>query len=200
MKVYLVFYVYWIDDLDDFVICVGKDGCELFGLVVKCFYFYIIGLNIYFENIVLVFSCGQIQGVVGNFIMFDFWGDGLLVKDLIMGNFCNVDLEYFLKKELSRKKRMFVIIQVYVVYCYGDKIVVDNVYFISCLNMNLLNGVKWIFFNKCYMESMDDVLIGIGVYLDCIFYFYGQKFFWRSDMGGVVFLNCDFYVCYEEDW
>jgi hypothetical protein len=26
--------------------------------------------------------------------MFDFWGDGLLVKDLTMGNFCNVDLEY----------------------------------------------------------------------------------------------------------
>ena len=49
------------------------------------------------------------------------------------------------------------------------------------------------------MESTDDALTGTGVYLDCTLHFYGQKPFWRSDMGGAVFLNCDFYVCHEED-
>lgn len=96
--------------------------------------------------------------------MFDFWGDGLLVKDLTMGNFCNVDLEYPLKKELSRKKRMSAITQAHVAYCHGDKIVADNVHFISRLNMNPLNGAKRILFNKCHMESTDDALTGTGVY------------------------------------
>lgn len=103
MKVYLAPYVYWIDDPDDPAIRVGKDGREPFGLVVKCPYLHIIGLNTHPENTVLASSRGQTQGAVGNFTMFDFWGDGLLVKDLTMGNFCNVDLEYPLKKELSRK-------------------------------------------------------------------------------------------------
>ena len=94
--------------------------------------------------------------------MFDFWGDGLLVKDLTMGNFCNVDLEYPLKKELSRKKRMSAITQAHVAYCHGDKIVADNVHFISRLNMNPLNGAKRILFNKCHMESTDDALTGTG--------------------------------------
>lgn len=105
MKVYLAPYVYWIDDPDDPAIRVGKDGREPFGLVVKCPYLHIIGLNTHPENTVLASSRGQTQGAVGNFTMFDFWGDGLLVKDLTMGNFCNVDLEYPLKKELSRKKK-----------------------------------------------------------------------------------------------
>ena len=199
MKVYLAPYVYWIDDPDDPAIRVGKDGREPFGLVVKCPYLHIIGLNTHPENTVLASRRGQTQGAVGNFTMFDFWGDGLLVKDLTMGNFCNVDLEYPLKKELSRKKRMSAITQAHVAYCHGDKIVADNVHFISRLNMNPLNGAKRILFNKCHMESTDDALTGTGVYLDCTLHFYGQKPFWRSDMGGAVFLNCDFYVCHEED-
>ena len=199
MKVYLAPYVYWIDDPDDPAIRVGKDGREPFGLVVKCPYLHIIGLNSHPENTVLASSRGQTQGAVGNFTMFDFWGDGLLVKDLTMGNFCNVDLEYPLKKELSRKKKMSAITQAHVAYCHGDKIVADNVHFISRLNMNPLNGAKRILFNKCHMESTDDALTGTGVYLDCTLHFYGQKPFWRSDMGGAVFLNCDFYVCHEED-
>ena len=199
MKVYLAPYVYWIDDPDDPAIRVGKDGREPFGLVVKCPYLHIIGLNSHPENTVLASSRGQTQGAVGNFTMFDFWGNGLLVKDLTMGNFCNVDLEYPLKKELSRKKRMSAITQAHVAYCHGDKIVADNVHFISRLNMNPLNGAKRILFNKCHMESTDDALTGTGVYLDCTLHFYGQKPFWRSDMGGAVFLNCDFYVCHEED-
>lgn len=199
MKVYLAPYVYWIDNPDDPAIRVGKDGREPFGLIVKCPYLHIIGLNTDPKNTVLASSRGQTQGAVGNFTMFDFWGDGLLVKDLTMGNFCNVDLEYPLKKELSRKKRMPAITQAHVAYCHGDKIVAENVHFISRLNMNPLNGAKRILFNNCHMESTDDALTGTGVYLNCTLDFYGQKPFWRSDMGGAVFLNCDFYVCHDED-
>lgn len=199
MKVYIAPYVYWIDDPDDPNIRVGKEGREPFGLVVKCPYLHLIALNSNPENTVLASSRGQTQGAVGNFTMFDFWGDGLVVKNLTMGNFCNVDLEYPLKKELGRKKRMSAITQAHVAYCHGDKIVAENVRFISRLNMNPLNGAKRILFNKCHMESTDDALTGTGVYLNCTLDFYGQKPFWRSDMGGAVFLNCDFYICHDVD-
>lgn len=63
MKVYLAPYVYWIDDPDDPAIRVGKDGREPFGLVVKCPYLHIIGLNSHSENTVLASSRGQTQGL-----------------------------------------------------------------------------------------------------------------------------------------
>lgn len=37
---------------------------------------------------------------------------------------------------------MSAITQAHVAYCHGDKIVADNVHFISRLNMNPLNGAK----------------------------------------------------------
>ena len=63
MKVYLAPYVYWIDDPDDPAIRVGKDGREPFGLVVKCPYLHIIGLNTHPENTVLASRRGQTQGL-----------------------------------------------------------------------------------------------------------------------------------------
>lgn len=199
MRVYIAPYVYWIDNPDDPAIRKGKDGREPFGLIVKCPYLHLTGLNPHPENVVLASNRGQTQGAVGNFTMFDFWGDGLQVKNLTLGNFCNVDLEFPLKKELGRKKRMSAITQAHVAYCHGDKIVAENVRFISRLNMNPLNGAKRILFHRCHMESTDDALTGTGVYLNCTLKFYGQKPFWRSDMGGAVFLNSDFYVCHNED-
>ena len=194
MMVYIAPYVYWIDNPEDTEIKRGKNGREPFGLIVKCPYLHLIGLNDNPRNVVLASWRGQTQGAIGNFTMFDFWGDGLLVKNLTMGNFCNVDLEFPLKKELGREKRNSAITQAHVAYCHGDKIYAENVHFISRLNMNPLNGAKRILFNKCHMESTDDALTGTGVYLDCTLHFYGQLPFWRSDMGGAIFLNSDFYV------
>ncbi len=199
MRVFIAPYVYWIDNPDDPEVRVGKDGREPFGLIVKCNNLHLIGLNPDPHNVVLAAARGQTQGAIGNFTMFDFWGDGLLVKNLTMGNYCNVDLVYPLKKELERKKRMSAITQAHVAYCHGDRIVADNVRFISRLNMNPLNGAKRILFNNCHMESTDDALTGTGVYLNCTLYFYGQRPFWRSDMSGAVFLNCDFYVKHDND-
>lgn len=199
MRVYIAPYVYWIDDPDDPEIKRGKNGREPFGLVVKCPYLHLIGLNPNPRNTVLASQRGQTQGAVGNFTMFDFWGDGMVVQNLTMGNYCNVDLEYPLQKNLGRKKRNSAITQAHVAYCHGDKIYAENVHFISRLNMCPLAGAKRILFNKCHMESTDDALTSTGVYLDCTLHFYGQKPFWRSDMGGAVFLNSDFYVMHDED-
>lgn len=192
-------YVYWIDNPDDKGIRVGKDGREPFGLIVRCQNLHITGLCDDARNVVLASNRGQTQGAIGNFTMFDFWGDGLEVRNLTMGNFCNVDLVYPLKPSLNRERRMSAITQAHVAYCHGDRILADNVRFISRLNMNPLNGARRILFNNCHMESTDDALTGTGVYLHCTLDFYGQKPFWRSDMGGAVFLDCDFTVCHDED-
>jgi hypothetical protein len=194
MTLYIAPYVYWVDDPDDPAIRVGKDGREPFGMTIRCQNLHLIGLDSDAENVVLASNRGQTQGAVGNFTMLDFWGDGLTVRNLTMGNFCNVDLDYKLNPALSRKKRMAAITQAHVAYCHGDRVVADNVRFISRLNMNPLNGARRILFNNCHMESTDDALTGTGVFLNCTADFYGTKPFWRSDMGGAVFLNSDLYV------
>ncbi len=199
MQLYIAPYVYWIDNPDDTEVRKGKNGREPFGMIIECPYLQLIGLNKNPANVVLAANRGQTQGAVGNFTMFDFWGDGLLVKDLTMGNYCNVDLDFPLKPQLSREKRMSAITQAHVAYCHGDKAVAENVRFISRLNMNPLNGAKRILFNNCYMECTDDALTGTGVYLNCTLEFYAPRPFWRSDMGGAVFLNCDFNIRHNGD-
>ncbi len=197
MCVYIAPYVYWIDNPDDPAVRKGKEGREPFGMVVKCDYLHLVGLNTDPRNVVLAANRGQTQGAVGNFTMFDFWGDGLLVKNLTMGNFCNVDLEFPLQPQLNRSKRMSAITQAHVAYSHGDKVMAENVRFISRLNMNPLNGARRILFKDCHMESTDDALTGNGVYLGCTLHFYAPRPFWRTDWGGAVFLDCDFTICHE---
>ncbi len=199
MNIYIAPYVYWIDDPDDPSLRIGKDGKEPFGLVINCPYLHLIGLNDNPENIVLASNRGQTQGAQGNFTMLDFHGDGLKVENLTMGNFCNVDLDFPLKKELSREKRTNTITQAHVAYCHGDKAMAENVRFISRLNMNPLSGARRILFYRCHMESTDDALASTGVYLNCDLDFYGQRPFWSTSSGGAVFLNCDFRICHGSD-
>ncbi len=192
MTVYIAPYVYWIDDPDDERVAAPVEGRGPFGMTVRCQYLHLIGLTSRPEEVVLASQRGQTQGADGNFTMFDFWGDGLEVSNLTMGNYCNVDLDYPLHPQLSRKKRSSAITQAHVAYCHGDKAVARNVRFISRLNMNPLNGARRILFDRCHMECTDDALTGNGVYLHCDFDFYGQKPFYTTHPSGAVFIDCDF--------
>lgn len=198
MRVYLAPWVYWVDDPDDSYIR-GSRGEQPFGIVIKCPYLRMEGLNPNPRAVVLASARGQTQGAIGNFTMFDLWGDGMQFENLTMGNFCNIDLEFPLKPELGRKKRNSAITQAHVAYCHGDRIVARNVHFLSRLNMCPLAGAKRILFENCHMESTDDALTSTGLYVGCTFGFYGQKPFWNSDRGGAIFLDCDFYVEHEVD-
>ena len=113
MRLYVAPWVYWIDDPDDAYIR-GSKGEYPFGMVIKCPYLEIEGLNPTPRAVVLASARGQTQGAIGNFTMFDFTGDGLRFENLTMGNFCNIDLEYPLKPELGRKKRNSAITQAHV--------------------------------------------------------------------------------------
>ena len=194
MRVLIAPYVYWADNPDSPEVKTGKDGREPFGMVINCHNLHLIGLTDKPQNVILASMRGQTQGAVGNFTMFLFIGDGLQVHNLTMGNYCNVDLYYPLKPELSRNRRSDAITQAHVAYCRGDRVVARNVRFISRLNMNPLNGAKRILFDHCHMECTDDALTGNGVFLGCTIHLYGQKPFYTTHRCGAVFLDCDFNV------
>lgn len=187
-------WVYWIDNPNDTTVMVGENGQAPIGLFVKCQHLQLIGLGENPHDVVLASRRGQTQGAIGNYTMLDFTGDNLVVKNLTMGNFCNVDLEYPLRPELSMKKKSSTITQAHVAYCHGDNIYAENVRFISRLNMNPLGGARRILFKDCHLEMTDDALCSTGVYLHCDFDFYGQRPAWNTDTYGAIFIDCDFNV------
>lgn len=194
MTIYIKPGVYWIDDPDDPNIKKGVNGREPFGMVVHCRYLNIVGVGQKAEDVVLASQRGQTQGAIGNFTMFDFWVKTLKVKNLTMGNYCNVDLVYPLNPSLNRLKRSNTITQAHIGYVHGDTLQANNVRFISRLNLNPLNGAKYSLYDSCHFESTDDALNGTAIYRNCDFDFYGQKPFWSTFGKGAMFVNCDFKV------
>ena len=186
--------VYWVDDPDDPEIKVGKDGREPFGCVVRCRNLRIIGLDSQAQHTVLAAQRGQTQGAIGNFTMLDIWSDSLVVENLTLGNFCNVDLDYPLNPALSRKKRSDAITQAHVGYVHGRSLTARNVRFISRLNLNPLNGAASSYYENCHFECTDDAMNGTAVYRHCTIDLYGQKPFWSTFGRGAMFVDCDFNV------
>ena len=191
---YLAPYVYWVDNPDSPVVAVGRDGREPFGMVIKARRLTLVGLDKDARNTVLASQRGQTQGAVGNFTMFDFHVDRLTVENLTMGNYCNVDLDYKLRPELSRKKRNEAITQAHVGYVHGDSLVARNVRFISRLNLNPLTGARHSYYEDCHFECTDDAMNGNAVYRHCTVDLYGEKPFWSTYGHGAMFTDCDFYV------
>lgn len=194
MKVYIAPYVYWIDNPDDEEIRVPADGGDIpYGLIINCENLHLIGLTDDPSNVVLAVNRGQTQGAKGNYTMFYFDGNGTRTENLTMGNYCNVDLEYPLKPELSREKRAEAITQAQLALTNGDKIVAINCNFLSRLNSCPFVGSNGrILFKDCHLECTDDALPGTAVYLDCTFGFYSSKPFYNTTGSGAVFLNCAF--------
>ena len=192
MKVYIAPYVYWIDDPDDETVREATSGDIPYGLVIDCNNLHLIGLTKDPYNVVLAVNRGQTQGAKGNYTMFYFDGSGTRTENLTMGNYCNVDLEYSLKPELSREKRASAITQAQLALTNGDKIVAVNCNFISRLNACPFTGSSGrILFKDCHIECGDDALPGTAVYLDCTIGFYSSKPFYNTSGTGAVFLNCE---------
>ena len=158
MRVYIAPWVYWVDDPDDGQVRRPVSGSTPFGMVVRCEALQLLGMTDDARDVVLASARGQTQGAVGNFTMFDFWGDDLVVQDLTMGNYCDIDLVYPRKPELGRKAKYSAITQAQVSFCHGDRILARNVRFEARLNLSPLSGSKRILFDRCHMESTDDSL------------------------------------------
>lgn len=191
MKVYIAPYVYWIDDPDDEEIRTAAGGDTPYGLVINCDNLHLIGLTKDPYNVVLAVNRGQTQGAKGNYTMFYIDGRGTQTENLTMGNYCNVDLEYPLKPELSRAKRAEAITQSQLVLTNGDKVIAKNCNFLSRLNACPFAGSIRALFVDCHIECGDDALPGTAVFLNCTVDFYSSKPFYSTSGTGAVFLNCD---------
>ena len=198
MRVYIAPWVYWVDDPDDGQIRRNPDLSTPIGLTVRCNSLQLLGMGEDPRDVILASARGQSQGSVGNFTMFDIYGNDFVVKDLTMGNYCNIDLVYPKHPELGRKARYSAITQAQLAFGHGDRYYAENVRFEARLNLCPLNGSKRTLFVNCHFELTDDSLNGTAVHIGCDFDYYGRQPFGSASIFGTVFLDCDFNICHAE--
>lgn len=185
MEVYIAPYVYWIHNPN------STSTDDPYGMYINCNYLSITGLTDDPYNVVIAGNYGHNEGYDGgNWTMFSISGDGLTLKNLTIGNYCNVDLEYPLDPSLNVSKRTNNITQGQIASYSGDKLYAENCNFISRLNMMPFNNSQRALYVNCHMESTDDALNGSSqaVYLGCDFEFYSSKPWYSSS--GVTLLDC----------
>lgn len=194
MTVYVAPYVYWIDDPAATDTVQKTDGYSApYGMVVNSDYLTIKGLTENPANVVLAGNRGQSHASNGNYTMFRFNCSGALtVKNITIGNYCSVDLDYPLMSELNQAKRTETITQAQLADVSGDKMFADNCNFISRLNLDPINGASRSLYNNCHFESTDDALNANAVYVGCDFDFYGNRPLYSSYGTGSTFLGCTF--------
>jgi hypothetical protein len=194
MTVYVAPYVYWIDDPAATDTVQKTEGYSVpYGMVVNSEYLTIKGLTGNPDNVVLAGNRGQSHASNGNYTMFRFNCSGALtVKNITIGNYCSVDLDYPLMSELNQAKRTETITQAQLADVSGDKMFADNCNFISRLNLDPINGASRSLYNNCHFESTDDALNGNAVYVGCDFDFYGNRPLYSSYNTGSTFLGCTF--------
>lgn len=194
MTVYVAPYVYWIDDPAATDTVQKTDGYSApYGMVVNSDYLTIKGLTENPDNVVLAGNRGQSHAANGNYTMFRFnCNSALTVKNITIGNYCSVDLDYPLMSELNQAKRTETITQAQLADVSGDKMFADNCNFISRLNLDPINGASRSLYNNCHFESTDDALNGNAVYVGCDFDFYGNRPLYSSYNTGSTFLGCTF--------
>lgn len=194
MTVYVAPYVYWIDDPAATDTVQKTEGYSVpYGMVVNSDFLTIKGLTGNPDNIVLAGNRGQSHASNGNYTMFRFNCSGALtVKNITIGNYCSVDLDYPLMSELNQAKRTETITQAQLADVSGDKMFADNCNFISRLNLDPINGASRSLYNNCHFESTDDALNANAVYVGCDFDFYGNRPLYSSYGTGSTFLGCTF--------
>ena len=194
MTVYVAPYVYWIDDPAATDTVQKTEGYSApYGMVVNSDYLTIKGLTGNPDNVVLAGNRGQSHASNGNYTMFRFNCSGALtVKNITIGNYCSVDLDYPLMSELNQAKRTDTITQAQLADVSGDKMFADNCNFISRLNLDPINGASRSLYNNCHFESTDDALNANAVYVGCDFDFYGNRPLYSSYGTGSTFLGCTF--------
>lgn len=194
LTIYIAPHVYWIDDPDDNAVRTPLPGEGIpYGMKLEVSHLRLVGISSNPEHTVLASNRGQTQGAFGNFTMFHFKGNDIMLENLTLGNYCNVDLVYPLNPSLNRKKRADAIVQAQLAICQGDRMAARNCRFISRLNLCPMVGPHRTYFENCYFECTDDALCGTGIHLNCRFTLFSSKPFYSTSGTGAVFLNCDFY-------
>lgn len=188
--------VYWIDDSDDKTVRTSPDGTPV-GLTVSCRKLSIIGLDVDPRKVVFACQRGQTIGAVGNFTMFRFLTDSLMLRNITMGNYVNVDLDYPYAPEKSRRRLTDNIVQAQLAFQNGDALWARNCRFVSRLNLCPVVGEREAMYKDCHFESTDDALNGNAVYVSCDFDFYSGKPIYKTSGNGAVFEHCTFNILHD---
>ncbi len=194
MTVYVAPFVYWIDDpAATDTMQPDKTYGVPYGMIINSDYLTIKGLTKDPYNVVFAGNRGQSHASNGNYTMFRFNCKGALtVKNITIGNYCSVDIEYPLLPELNVDKRTKTITQAQLADMSGDKMFADNCNFISRLNLDPIGGASRSLYNNCHFESTDDAINGNAVFVGCNFDFYGNRPLYSSYNTGSTFLGCTF--------
>lgn len=189
MELYLAPYVYWLHD-PHAPEATGMTGD--FQIELACENLHITGLSDDPQNVVVAANFGHDVGFMGsNYTMFHITGDGLTLKNLTFGDYCNVDLVYPADPALNMPMRAPGNVTQGQIGVYdGDRLFAENVRFISRLNMMPFNNAQRALYLNCHLECTDDALNGSSqaVYLGCEFEFYSSKPWYTS--AGVKLLDC----------
>ena len=191
LTVFVKPWVYWIDNPDDSAI---RRGNPPIAMAISCRKLTIIGLGKTADETVLACQRGQSQGADGNFTMFDFGCEKLVVRNLTMGNYLNADLDYKPNPKLSRKRRSDVITQAQLAFMHGKRLMAENCRFVSRLNLCPIVGADGSLYRNCHFESTDDALNGNARYEDCDFDFYSSKPLYNTSGHGATFIRCSFNI------
>lgn len=190
MELYLAPYVYWLHDPH------APEATDMTGdfqVEIACENLHITGLSDDPRDVVIAANFGHDVGFMGsNYTMFHITGDGLTLKNLTFGDYCNVDLVYPADPALNMPMRAPDNITQGQIGVYdGDRLFAQNVRFISRLNMMPFNNAQRALYVNCHLECTDDALNGSSqaVYLGCEFEFYSSKPWYTS--AGVTLLDCD---------
>ncbi len=187
MVIYMAPGVYWTHDPN------SEGTTNAYTITKTCANMHWEGLTDDYRNVVIAFNYGHNQGYSGgNPTCFNIGGDGFNLRNLTVGGYCNIDLNFALNTDFSQPKRTTDVTQCQLGSYSGDKLYAENVAFISRLNMMPFNNSKRALYVDCHLESTDDSLNGSAkaVYLNCEFEFYASKPWGGSS--GATLLNCDF--------
>lgn len=186
--------VYWLDDPDAPKVRTAPSGLP-FAVTIQTDSLIIRGLSGIPENTVFAVNRGQTQGAIGNYTMIHFIGKYVEAEGVTFGNYCNVDLVYPNKPELSRQARAKAIVQAQLAICERTETVrMTNCRFISRLNLCPFVGARRAFFTDCHFECTDDALNGAAFYNHCSFHFYSSKPFYATATTGAIFYDCDIHT------
>lgn len=192
--IYLDKGVYWVDDRNAIE---DTTGDNMIGLEIKKDYVHIYGMDKDASLTVIAGNRGNREGSLGNWNVMCA-GNDFVSKDLTIGNYVSIDLDYSSNPSLSVKARNGSSItqgQTIVARNYGenDKWQFENVRFMTRLNA-IPGGVKRAYFKNCHIECTDDAIEpGVStVYENCDFDFYGKHPLWGSLDKQITFFNCTF--------
>lgn len=191
MNVWIAPYVYWTHDP------AAESTTDAYQVTINNIAnLHLTGLTNNPYNVVIAMNFGHDIGYAGgNPTMLRVSGscNGLELRNITFGGYCNIDLVYLPDQTLNREARNAGnITQCQLASYSGDKLYAENCNFISRLNMMPFNNSKRALYVDCHFESTDDSLNGSSqaVYLNCDFEFWGTKPWGGSS--GVTLLNCQF--------